>query len=49
MRVLAVNDDDPTNVKWLVAYTDRTGRKRMETVDSVAQPTLLGRSQGWAW
>ena len=47
VRVLAVNDDDPAAVKWLVAYTDRTGRKRVESVDQVAPPKFLGKTKGW--
>jgi hypothetical protein len=48
-RVLAVNDDDPANVKWLVAFTDGAGKKRVETVDAVAPGKLLGRTQHWTW
>ncbi|MER8858991.1 hypothetical protein NKI09_15210 [Mesorhizobium sp. M0757] len=48
-RVLAVNDDDPASVKWLVAFTDGTGEKRVETVDAVAPAKLLGRTRPWEW
>lgn len=48
-RVMAVNDDDPSNVKWLVAYT-KDGCKVVETVD-VVKPSKdpFGRARHWEW
>ena len=49
VRVVGFNDDDPAAAKWLVAFTDKFGRKLIASVDSVAPPTLLGRKQSFAW
>ncbi|WP_172373795.1 hypothetical protein [Mesorhizobium sp. NZP2234] len=49
VRVLAVNDDDPQQIKWLVGYTDGAGNKRVETVDAVAPRRSLGRRLPWTW
>ncbi|RAZ83206.1 hypothetical protein DPM33_33015 [Mesorhizobium hawassense] len=49
-RVLAVNDDDPEHVKWLVAFTDRAGRKVVETVSAVMPgKDPFGKTKHWTW
>lgn len=50
VRVLAVNDDNPDRVRWLVAFTDKSGRKICEQLDAVALPRpFLGKPRHWEW
>ncbi|MER9762414.1 hypothetical protein [Mesorhizobium sp. M0138] len=46
-RVLAVNDDDPASVKWLVAYTDTPARNELRRSTPSRLPSYsAGRGLG---